>query len=56
MILVLLVITTLCVLAVIIIGVMYRRRKVHKHTRLPLAVHYLEYNNTILDWLKCYDH
>ena len=23
---------------------------------LPLAVHYGEYNNTILDWLKCYDH
>ena len=47
---------TLCV---VVIGVIYCRRpncKVHKHTRLtPVAVPYGEYN-TILDWLKCYDH
>ena len=50
---VLLGIVTLCV---VVIGVIYYRgRKVHKRTRLPLAVHYGEYN-IILDWLKCYDH
>ena len=53
---VILVLSLVIALCAAVIGVIYyRRRMAHKRMKLSHAVHCGEYN-TILDWLKCYDH